>query len=54
MSLEIEQMHPLYAARIHGVDIRRPVSESTLADVMAELQRRTSQSGLAEKAGRGK
>jgi phosphoribosyl-ATP pyrophosphohydrolase len=25
-----------------------------LADVMAELQRRTSQSGLAEKAGRGK
>jgi phosphoribosyl-ATP pyrophosphohydrolase len=29
-------------------------AEIPLADVMAELQRRTSQSGLAEKAGRGK
>jgi phosphoribosyl-ATP pyrophosphohydrolase len=29
-------------------------AEIPLADVMAELQRRTSQSGLAEKAGRSK
>ena len=29
-------------------------AEIPLADVMAELQRRTRQSGLAEKAGRGK
>lgn len=37
VSLEIEPMHPLYAARIHGVDIRKPVSDSTFADVMAAM-----------------
>ncbi len=33
MSIEIEQLHPLYAARIHGVDIRQPVSDSMFADI---------------------
>ena len=33
MSIEVEQLHPLYAARIHGVDIRKSVSDSTIADV---------------------
>ncbi len=33
MSIEIEQLHPLYAARIHGVDVRHPVSDSTFADI---------------------
>ncbi|MFN3889496.1 MAG: TauD/TfdA dioxygenase family protein [Beijerinckiaceae bacterium] len=34
MSIEVEQLHPLYAARIHGVDIRRPVSEAVFAEIM--------------------
>jgi len=38
VSIEIEELHPLYAARIHGVDIRSPIDESafaTIKDAMA-------------------
>jgi alpha-ketoglutarate-dependent 2,4-dichlorophenoxyacetate dioxygenase len=34
VGIEIEPLHPLYAARLHGVDIRQPVSDSAFADIM--------------------
>lgn len=34
MSVEIEKLHPLYAARIHGVDIREPVADATFREIM--------------------
>ena len=34
MSLEVEQLHPLYAARIHGVDIGKSVSDAAMSDIM--------------------
>jgi alpha-ketoglutarate-dependent 2,4-dichlorophenoxyacetate dioxygenase len=35
MTIEIEKLHPLYAARIHGVDIRKPMDAATLAQIKA-------------------
>ncbi len=37
MAIEIEQMHPLYAARIHGVDIRKPPSDEDFADIVGAM-----------------
>jgi alpha-ketoglutarate-dependent 2,4-dichlorophenoxyacetate dioxygenase len=34
LSVEIEKLHPLYAARIHGVDIRQPIDQSTFSAIM--------------------
>lgn len=39
MGIEIEQLHPLYAARIHGVDIRAPISDETFTDIMHAMAR---------------
>ena len=33
MSLTIEPLHPLYAARLHGIDIRGPVDEAAMEEV---------------------
>lgn len=33
MALSIEPLHPLYAARLSGVDIRRPVDSATIGEV---------------------
>lgn len=33
MGIEVEKLHPLYAARIHGVDIRGRLSDATIADI---------------------
>ena len=35
MTIEIEKLHPLYAARIHGVDIRKPMDDATFAEIKA-------------------
>jgi alpha-ketoglutarate-dependent 2,4-dichlorophenoxyacetate dioxygenase len=37
MPLTIEPLHPLYAARLHGVDIRRPVDEASMDEVRQAL-----------------
>ncbi len=37
MALTIEPLHLLYGARLHGVDIRAPVDEQTLAEVKQAL-----------------
>ncbi len=37
MMIGIEPLHPLYAARLTGVDIRRPVDEATMNEVRAAL-----------------
>ena len=37
MTIGIEPLHPLYAARITGVDIRQPVDEATMSEVRAAL-----------------
>ena len=37
MSIGIEPLHPLYAARLTGVDIRKPVDEATMRDVRTAL-----------------
>ena len=33
MPVEIKKLHPLYAARIHGVDIRKGVDDEMLRDI---------------------
>ena len=37
MTIGIEPLHPLYAARLTGVDIREPVDETTMSEVRAAL-----------------
>jgi alpha-ketoglutarate-dependent 2,4-dichlorophenoxyacetate dioxygenase len=37
VTIGIEPLHPLYAARLTGVDIRRPVDEATMTEVRAAL-----------------
>lgn len=37
MALEIEPLHPLYAARLHGVDIRKPIDAATFAEIKAAV-----------------
>jgi alpha-ketoglutarate-dependent 2,4-dichlorophenoxyacetate dioxygenase len=37
MAIEIEQLHPLYAARLHGVDIRKPIDDATFAEIKDAL-----------------
>jgi len=37
VTIGIEPLHPLYAARLTGVDIRKPVDEATMRDVRAAL-----------------
>ena len=37
MTIGIEPLHPLYAARLTGVDIRQPIDESTMTEVRAAL-----------------
>ena len=39
MTLAIEPLHPLYAARLTGVDIRQPVDEAMMSAVRAALAR---------------
>ena len=38
MTLRIEQLSPSYAARFHGVDIRKPLDESDVAAIRAALK----------------
>jgi alpha-ketoglutarate-dependent 2,4-dichlorophenoxyacetate dioxygenase len=35
MTIEIEKLHPLYAVRIHGVDIRKTMSAATFEQIKA-------------------
>lgn len=37
MALSIEPLHPLFAARIGGVDLRQPVSDAALSEIVAAL-----------------
>ena len=37
MTIAIEPLHPLYAARLTGVDIREPLDEATMNEVRAAL-----------------
>ena len=37
MTIGIEPLHPLYAARLTGVDIRQPVDDATMNEVRAAL-----------------
>ncbi len=39
MTLAIEPLHPLYAARLTGVDLRQPVEEAVIDDVRAAMAR---------------
>jgi alpha-ketoglutarate-dependent 2,4-dichlorophenoxyacetate dioxygenase len=37
MGIEIEPLHPLYGARLHGVDIRAPIGDEMFAQIKAAL-----------------
>ena len=37
MALSIEPLHPLFAARIGGVDLRKPVTDAMLGEIVAAL-----------------
>jgi alpha-ketoglutarate-dependent 2,4-dichlorophenoxyacetate dioxygenase len=37
--MNVEPLHPLYAARLHGIDIRRPIEADELAELRAALAR---------------
>jgi hypothetical protein len=37
MALAIEPLHPLYGARLHGVDIRAPIGEEIFAQIRAAM-----------------
>ena len=37
MTISIEKLHPLYAARLHGVDIRKPIDEATFRQIKAAI-----------------
>ena len=39
MTIGIEPLHPLYAARLTGVDIRQPIDDATMTEVRAALAR---------------
>lgn len=39
MALSIEPLHPLFAARIGGVDLRQPVADAVLQEIVAALAR---------------
>ena len=39
MTIGIEALHPLYAARLTGVDIRQPIDDATMTEVRAALAR---------------
>src|SRR5262245_16112500 len=39
MALTLEPLHPLFAAQVSGVDLRRPLEAATVADIDAAMDR---------------